>query len=235
MDVFFEICAHFSTFPQNFSLNNNNTTTIIMVDDDFDDIHYYVSRVLHDPRAIEEATRKVADEIDLEFGPSAYEDVAFLPCMTGAIFFASSVLEKVHEKTPKEVVLELGSCFATSYADATVASDVVTEVHVKGVDVRGKKVVVIEDIVDTGGTLVALCEKLKSAGAKEVHCATLLNKEARRKKEHAEKLEKMLEKTYVGLECEDEFVVGYGLDYKGKYRCLPYIGVLKEDAINGTL
>ena len=42
----------------------------------------------------------------------------------------------------------------------------------------------------------------------------------------------MLEKTYVGLECEDEFVVGYGLDYKGKYRCLPYIGVLKEDAIN---
>ena len=116
----------------------------------------------------------------------------------------------------------------------TVASEV-TEVHVKGVDVRGKKVVVIEDIVDTGGTLVALCEKLKSAGAKEVHCATLLNKEARRKKEHAEKLEKMLEKTYVGLECEDEFVVGYGLDYKGKYRCLPYIGVLKEDAINGTL
>ena len=205
------------------------------MDDDcgFDDID--VSRVVYDSRAIDDATRRVAEQMDLEFRGSEYENVAFLPCMTGAMFFATHLLHCVRTFT-RGGGLEVGSCFATSYADdATVASDVVTEVHVKGVDVRGKKVVVIEDIVDTGGTLVALCEKLKSAGAEEVHCATLLNKKARRKKEHAEKLEKMLEKTYVGLECEDEFVVGYGLDYKGKYRCLPYIGVLKEDAINRTL
>ena len=203
--------------------------------DDFDIDEIDVSRVLYDSRAIDDATRRVAEEMDLEFRGSEYENVAFLPCMTGAMFFATHLLHCVRTFT-RGGGLEVGSCFATSYADdATVASDVVTEVHVKGVDVRGKKVVVIEDIVDTGGTLVALCEKLKSAGAEEVHCATLLNKKARRKKEHAEKLEKMLEKTYVGLECEDEFVVGYGLDYKGKYRCLPYIGVLKEDAINGTV
>ena len=99
--------------------------------------HEHVSRVLHDSRAIREATTRVAEHIDRAFGPSAYEDVAFLPCMTGAIFFAAGVLEKVHGKIQRDtwgVDVELGSCFATSYADATVASDV-AEVHVKGVDV----------------------------------------------------------------------------------------------------
>ena len=148
--------------------------------DDFDIDDIDVSRVMYDSRAIDDATRRVAEQMDLEFRGSEYENVAFLPCMTGRCF-CNTLLHCVRTFT-RGGGLEVGSCFATSYADDATASDVVTEVHVKGVDVRGKKVVVIEDIVDTGGTLVALCEKLKSAGAEEVHCATLLNKKARRKK-----------------------------------------------------
>ena len=155
----------------------------------------------------------------------------------------------LEEEEKEEVIvdLELGSCVATSYENVNasgVGSEKVKNVHVKG-NVRGKTVVVIEDIVDTGNTLVTLCDTLYAQGAKDVHCATLLNKQARRREENTKAFERLLarendaeskeEGLYIGIECEDEFVVGFGLDYNGAYRCLPYIGVLTEKAIREML
>ena len=208
-----------------------------------------ISRVLHDRDEISSAVEKIASMIDAKFGPTAYENVLFLPCMTGAMFFASDVMRRLQQMVLEEeegvmVDLELGSCVATSYENVNasgVGSEKVKNVHVKG-NVRGKTVVVIEDIVDTGNTLVTLCDALYAQGAKDVHCATLLNKQARRREENTKAFERLLarendaneskeEGLYIGIECEDEFVVGFGLDYNGAYRCLPYIGVLTEKAI----
>ena len=209
-----------------------------------------ISRVLYSREDIASAVEHVSSSIHARFGTSRfYENVIFLPCMTGAMFFASDVMRRLQQMVLEEeegvmVDLELGSCVATSYenVDASgVGSEKVKNVHVKG-NVRGKTVVVIEDIVDTGNTLVTLCDALYAQGAKDVHCATLLNKQARRREENTKAFERLLarendaneskeEGLYIGIECEDEFVVGFGLDYNGAYRCLPYIGVLTEKAI----
>lgn len=209
-----------------------------------------ISRVLYSREDIASAVEHVSSAIHARFGTSRfYENVIFLPCMTGAMFFASDVMRRLHQMVLEEeegvmVDLELGSCVATSYENVNasgVGSEKVKNVHVKG-NVRGKTVVVIEDIVDTGNTLVTLCDALYAQGAKDVHCATLLNKQARRREENTKAFERLLarendaneskeEGLYIGIECEDEFVVGFGLDYNGAYRCLPYIGVLTEKAI----
>ena len=208
-----------------------------------------ISRVLYSREDIASAVEHVSSAIHARFGTTQYENVIFLPCMTGAMFFASDVMRRLHQMVLEEeegvmVDLELGSCVATSYENVNasgVGSEKVKNVHVKG-NVRGKTVVVIEDIVDTGNTLVTLCDALYAQGAKDVHCATLLNKQARRREENTKAFERLLarendaneskeEGLYIGIECEDEFVVGFGLDYNGAYRCLPYIGVLTEKAI----
>jgi len=197
-----------------------------------------ISRVLYSHEDIASAVENVASAIHARFGPSQYENVIFLPCMTGAMFFASDVMRRLHQMLREEEEdLELGSCVATSYENVNelgVGDEKVKNVHVK-------TVVVIEDIVDTGNTLVTLCDTLYRLGAKDVHCATLLNKQARRREENTKAFEQILarennaedkeEGLYIGIECEDEFVVGFGLDYNGAYRCLPYIGVLTEKAI----
>ena len=89
--------------------------------------------------------------------------------------------------------------------------------------VTDRDVLIVEDIVDTGKTLEKVTEMFRNKGAKEIKIVTLLDKPARR--------EKAIEADYVGFVVPDEFVIGYGLDYNQKYRNLPYIGVIKEEAI----
>jgi hypoxanthine phosphoribosyltransferase len=86
-------------------------------------------------------------------------------------------------------------------------------------DVHGRHVLLLDDILDTGRTLRAVADKLMELGCKAVHTGVLLAKD----KPRAEQVEA----DYVGFAIGDEFVVGYGLDYKGRYRNLPFVGVLK--------
>ena len=88
-------------------------------------------------------------------------------------------------------------------------------------DVRGKDVLIIEDVIDTGYTLERLTSLIKERGAKSVSIAALLDKKESRKVD--------VEVKYAGFEIGNEFVVGYGLDYAQKYRNLPYIGVLNKN------
>jgi hypoxanthine phosphoribosyltransferase len=88
--------------------------------------------------------------------------------------------------------------------------------------VKGSHVLLLDDILDTGRTLAAVAKRLEDEGAAAVHTGVLLAKDKKRAEEVAA--------DYIGFEIADEFVVGYGLDYKGKYRNLPYVGVLKLSA-----
>ncbi len=87
--------------------------------------------------------------------------------------------------------------------------------------VLGKDVLIIEDIVDSGVTLNFIIKHLKNKGAKKVSVCTLLNKTARRKKQ--------VDVQYIGVDVQDEFVAGYGMDYAENYRNVPFIGILKEE------
>jgi hypoxanthine phosphoribosyltransferase len=86
-------------------------------------------------------------------------------------------------------------------------------------DVRGRDVLLVDDILDTGKTMARVLEKLRRLGPKRIKTCVLLNKAARRTEDvHAD---------YVGFEIPDLFVIGYGLDYAERYRNLPFVGVLR--------
>ncbi len=106
---------------------------------------------------------------------------------------------------------------ASSYGDGTVSSGTVKVLTGHDVPVEGRDVLILEDIVDTGRTIAALREHLLASGARSLAVAALLNKPSRRVVP--------VELRYVGFEIPDEFVIGYGLDFAGKYRELPDVAI----------
>ena len=136
--------------------------------------------------------------------------------LKGAWIFLADLLREV----------DLGVCLdfmsVSSYGSSTTTSGSLTIVKDLSIDVTGKDVIIVEDIVDTGTTLSRLKELLLARNAKSVAIATLLNKPSRRKVQ--------IDVEYCGFELPDEFVVGYGLDFDEKYRTLKDVCVLKEEA-----
>ena len=115
----------------------------------------------------------------------------------------------------------------SSYGADTKSSGVVRILKDLDESVESKHILVVEDIVDTGLTLRLsyLLENLRSRRAASVKVCTLLDKPSRRRMD--------VPVDYYGFKVEDQFVVGYGLDYGGKYRGLPYVGVLKPEIYGG--
>ena len=120
-------------------------------------------------------------------------------------------------------MLEIECLNVSSYHGGTESSGKVDFLDRKLPDIKGRKVLVLDDILDTGRTLRAVVDRLMVEGASEVKTGVLLKKD----KELAEQVNA----DYVGFAIGDEFVSAYGLDYKGRYRNLPYIGTLKKEAI----
>ena len=117
--------------------------------------------------------------------------------------------------------MEIDFIDVSSYGDATESSGAVTILKDIDSDVTGRHILLVEDIVDTGRTLEKLLELFAGRGAASVKVCSLLDKPERR----------IVNVTadYVGLSVPNEFVVGYGLDFRQQYRNLPYIGVLKPE------
>ncbi|QRG87002.1 hypoxanthine phosphoribosyltransferase [Bulleidia sp. zg-1006] len=87
--------------------------------------------------------------------------------------------------------------------------------------IKGVDIILVEDIVDTGRTVKTVCETLMNKGAASIRVVTLLDKPCRRVVN--------TKPEYIGFEIGNEFVVGFGMDFNQDYRCLPYIGVLKDE------
>ena len=113
----------------------------------------------------------------------------------------------------------------SSYGSGTRSSGKITVRQDLSTDVRGRHVLIVEDIIDSGVTLAWLVDELKSRGAASVEIFALLEKPARRKVDVPVK--------YKGREIPDEFVVGFGLDYDERYRNLDSIAVLKPEVYEG--
>jgi hypoxanthine phosphoribosyltransferase len=91
-------------------------------------------------------------------------------------------------------------------------------------DVADRDILILDDILDTGHTLEAVCKKLETAKPRSIRVCVLLSKRKRRARN--------VDADYIGFEIDDEFVVGYGLDFMERYRNLPYLGVLKKQLLD---
>ncbi|MFC7335606.1 hypoxanthine phosphoribosyltransferase [Haloferula chungangensis] len=173
-----------------------------------------VEQVLIAEAVIEKRLDAMALEIRHDF-PG--EVMVVIVLLKGAFVFAADLLRRI----PR--MLEIECLNVASYHGGTESSGKVDFLDRKLPDIKGRKVLVLDDILDTGRTLRAVVDRLLEEGACEVKTGVLLKKD----KELAEQVDA----DYVGFAIGDEFVVGYGLDYKGRYRNLPYIGTLKKEAI----
>jgi hypoxanthine phosphoribosyltransferase len=134
--------------------------------------------------------------------------------LKGAFVFLADLARRV------ELPLEIDFVAVSSYGADTESSGVVRIVKDLDLDISGKHVLLVEDIVDTGLTLAYLVQMLKQRGPASVEVCALLNKPDTRKVD--------IEVKYCGFEVPPLFVVGYGLDYAEKYRQLPYVAALEE-------
>lgn len=169
-----------------------------------------IERVLIDEAVILKRLDSMAFEIERDFPPGPMVVVVLLK---GALVFAADLLRRI----PRE--LEIECLNVASYHGGTESAGRVDFLDHHFPDVKGRHVLLLDDILDTGRTLHAVCQKLTEEGALAVHTAVLLAKD----KERAEEVDAH----YIAFHIGDEFVVGYGLDYQGRYRNLPYVGVLK--------
>jgi hypoxanthine phosphoribosyltransferase len=140
------------------------------------------------------------------------EDLVVICVLKGAFMFCSDLIKKIN------VPMKLEFISLSSYGDATNSSgNVRLEMDITA-NIEGKNVLIVEDIVDSGLTIKTLMDLLSVRKPKTVKLASLLFKPV--------KLKHKVNIDYLGFEVEDKFVIGYGLDYAGRYRELPYIGIL---------
>jgi hypoxanthine phosphoribosyltransferase len=172
-----------------------------------------IERVLIDEAVIQKRLDAMALEIERDFPEGTLVVIILLK---GALVFAADLLRRVPGP------LEIECLNVASYHGGTESSGKVDFLDRYFPEVKGRHVLLLDDILDTGRTLHAVEQRLREEGALAVHTGVLLAKDKQRAEE--------VQPDYVGFEIGDEFVVGYGLDYKGKYRNLPYVGVLKLSA-----
>jgi hypoxanthine phosphoribosyltransferase len=145
----------------------------------------------------------------------ADKDLVLIGVLKGCCVFLSDLMREIDLK------LSIDFMAVSSYKDEQVSSGDVEILKDLTHPIRGKDVIIVEDIVDTGLTLFRLMELLQTRGANSIRVAALLDKpEPRVKKE--------LKIDYCGFRIPNEFVVGYGLDAANRYRNLPFIAVLKN-------
>lgn len=146
------------------------------------------------------------------------KELSVLVILHGGMILMADLLRRVH------IPLRIETLVASSYHGGTSSSGEVKFGATPLPDVEGRHVLILDDILDTGLTLKAVKERLiREGGARGVKTCVLLSKKKQRDVE--------VEADYTGFEIQNEFVVGYGLDYDGRYRNLPFIGVLKDEVI----
>ncbi|KAI3459971.1 hypothetical protein Pfo_016634 [Paulownia fortunei] len=183
------------------------------------DLNDHVEKILLTEQQISGRVSELGSQITLDFKDRTDAPV-IVGVATGAFLFLADLVRKIHLPVTVDFIR------VESYGSGTVSNGQPTISFGLKVDVRGKHVILVEDIVDTGSTLSCLIDYMKTKGASSISVCTLLDKAARRKVHFKPVGEG---KYYFGFECPDYFVVGYGLDLAELYRNLPYVGVLKPE------
>jgi hypoxanthine phosphoribosyltransferase len=169
-----------------------------------------LDRVLISEEKIRRRVRALARQIGRDYRGRELVIVALL---NGTIMFLADLVRHL------ELPLRLDFIGVSSYGAGTTSKELVFTKDLK-LDVRGRHVLLIDDILDTGRTLAAVMEKLRELKPKSLKVCVFLEKKARRTEP--------VRANYAGFEVPDVFVVGYGLDFAERYRHLPFVGVLQK-------
>lgn len=144
------------------------------------------------------------------------KDLTVVAVLNGSFMFMADLLKRI------PLPLRLDCLSVSSYHGGTESTGVVTFDQTSLPDIDGRHVLILDDILDSGLTLQAICQKLLNEGRPLSVCSCVM---LAKRKERAVNARA----DYVGFEIGDEFVVGYGLDYQEQYRNLPFVGVLKPE------
>lgn len=171
-----------------------------------------IGEILFSEEALAGKCRDLAAAIDEDY---ADKELVLVGILKGSFMFMADLVRRT------TIPLEIEFMAVSSYGSASESSGVVRILKDLDTDIKGKHVLLVEDIIDSGNTLTYLMDYLRGRGAASVEIVCLLDKPARRTKEMAVK--------YVGFVIPDAFIIGYGIDYAERYRNLPYVATLKEE------
>jgi len=171
-----------------------------------------LGEVLFTADQIAERVAQLAAEIRRDL---AGRPLTIVGVLRGSIFFLTDLVRELGLDATIELVE------AASYGGQTVSGGQVTLRRYGRLEVAGRHVLIVDDIADTGNTLAAVRRAVEAMGPASVRVCVLLDKPARRRA--------AVVLDYRGFVVDDVFVVGYGLDYGGRYRSLPYIATLRKD------
>jgi hypoxanthine phosphoribosyltransferase len=177
-----------------------------------------VGEILIDRETLASRVAELGAEISVDYEG---RDLLLIGVLKGAVFFMADLMR--HLTVPCEVDFMAIS----SYGDATDSSGIVRILKDLDINIEGRHVLVVEDIIDSGLTLSYLIRNLESREPATLEVCALLTKPSRREID--------VPVRYVGFEIPNKFVVGYGLDFAERYRNLPYVGVLDEHLLPETL
>jgi hypoxanthine phosphoribosyltransferase len=177
-----------------------------------------LERVLFDEPTILRRLDEMAAQITQDYRD---RELTVIAVLNGSIIFMADLLRRIPSP------LKLDCLSVASYHGGTKSSGEVIFKQIALPDIADRHVLILDDIFDSGLTLAAIRDKLQTANPRSVRVCVLL----RKRKAGA----RPVEADYVGFEIEDEFVVGYGLDYMERYRNLSCIGVLRKDLIAPAL
>lgn len=171
-----------------------------------------IARVMVSEDALKQKAKELGEQISRDYAGKSI----FVVCiLKGSFMFCADLMRCI------TVPVSIDFMCVSSYGAGSRSSGNIQILKDVGVDIRDKDVLIVEDIIDSGNTLKCLKEMLESRAASSVKICTMLNKPSRREVE--------IDADYIGFDIEDEFVVGYGLDYAEKYRNFPFVGVLKRE------
>jgi hypoxanthine phosphoribosyltransferase len=175
-----------------------------------------IGQVIATEEQIRDKTAGLAKQVAADY--QGAEELLLVAVLKGAFMFTADFARELGRLGPP---LHLEFMAVSSYGQGVTSSGVVRILKDLDQDVEGRHVLVVEDIVDSGLTLSWLLRYLSSRGAASVEVVTLFRK--------PEAVRGALPLKYVGFDIPTEFVVGYGLDYRERYRELPFVGVLKPE------
>src|ERR1700738_187803 len=176
-----------------------------------------LERVLFDEPAILRRLDEIAAQISADYRD---RELTVIAVLNGSLVFMADLMRRI------TLPLRLDCLSVASYHGNAQTSGEIILKQVAVPDVKDRHVLILDDILDSGHTLAAIREKLETAKPRSIRvCVLLSKKKARARTVNAD---------YTGFEIEDEFVVGYGLDFMERYRNLPCIGVLRKELIAQT-
>ena len=169
-----------------------------------------INQILLSQEVIEKRVQELGKEIDQHYRDS---EIIIITLLDGAIVFTADLIRNL------AIPLRLDCLRVSSYGNSTDPETAPRILSSLKSDVRDKHVLLVDDILDTGNTLQRVWDEVSSKQPASVHSCVFLDKPERR--------ENGFKADWVGFSIPDEFVVGYGLDYAGRYRQLPYVASLK--------